>query len=576
MKSFDDYNSSIYEINNNNLLNNYLFKNIINKKKYITSNLKDILQFYYRNKKPNILQYVNFNKKIKLFFYIKINNKSEFECILNYNLNLLNINYNNLIIIQESEKLYLIIHTKLYFNNLNLLTNYLFQYKLLFVLIPNDFFVSTILNIYNIEYPYSDLQLSIINNIKKCNIFNSKINNLNNSEIINKQYVENIKTYFDKYESLFIKSKMGSGKTTASINYIKNVQSFLIISSRKSLTYTIYNKFKEQNINITNYIDSDINSIQLTKKLIISPDSLHKIGFPLSQFDFIWIDECVSLFNYINNTPYLNTNNIIIILQWLLQKSKNILFTDADLNNNIITFYNLLCKKNYHYIQYNYKNTINTKYILYDNEEKKLFLSIKNNLQLKKNIYICCDTLEKTKFIYNYIIGLNIINESDLLLLNSETHSSIIKKNVNEYWIQFRVIIVSPSIVYGVDFNLKHIHIVYSFIKGITITARESVQQIHRIRNIIDNTIYINLYKSKNYNLETNIVNIKYKLEVNDIKNLNIKIKLDNLQFTISDDGYRILDINYPYNYSFIINLSEKNKSLNDYKSELINIIKNI
>ena len=63
-----------------------------------------------------------------------------------------------------------------------------------------------------------------------------------------------------------ILGKMGSGKTTASINYIKNVQSFLIISSRKSLTYTIYNKFKEQNINITNYIDSDINSIQLTKK----------------------------------------------------------------------------------------------------------------------------------------------------------------------------------------------------------------------------------------------------------------------------------------------------------------------
>ena len=570
MKSFDDYDSSIKELNKNNK-NNYLFKNNIKQKKYIISNFKNILQFFYRNNKPNILQYINYDNKIKLFFYIKINNKSEFECILNYNLKLLNINYKDIIITQESEHLYLIIHTKIYFNNLNSLTNYLFQYKLLFILLPNDSFVSSILNIYNIEYPYSDLKHSIINYIDNCNHIN-----LNNVKIINKQYVENIKTFFDNYECLFIKSKMGSGKTTASINYIKNVDSFLIISSRRSLTYTIYNKFKEQNIDITNYIDSTNNSIQLTKKLIISPDSLHKIGFPLSQFDFIWIDECVSLFNYINNTPYLNTNNIIIILQYLLQKSKNILFTDADLNNNIISFYNLLCKKKYYYIQYNYKNNINTKYILYDNEEKTLLMSIKDNLQLNKNIYICCDTLEKTKFIYNYIIDLNIINESDLLLLNSETNSSIIKKNVNDFWIQFKVIIVSPSIVYGVDFNLEHIHIVYSFIKGITITARESIQQIHRIRNIINNTIYINLYKSKNYNLETNIVNIKYKLEINDIKNLNIKTKLDNLQFSITDDGYRILDINYPYNYSFIINLSEKNKSLNNYKSELINIIKNI
>lgn len=570
MKSFDDYNSSIQELNKNNK-NNYLFKNNMNQKQYIISTFKDILQLFYRNDKPNILQYIKFDNKIKLFFYIKINNKSEFEYILNYNLNLLNITYSDVIILQESDNLYLIIYTKTYFNNLNLLTNYLFQYKLLFVLLPNEPFVSSILNIYNIEYPYSNLQHSIINYINNC-----KQINLNNVEIINKQYVENIKSYFDKYESLFIKSKMGSGKTTASINYIKNVDSFLIISSRRSLTYTIYNKFKEHNIDITNYIDSTNNSIQLTKKLIISPDSLHKIGFPLSQFDFIWIDECVSLLNYINNTPYLNTNNIIIILQFLLQKSKHILFTDADLNNNIITFYNLLCKKNYHYIQYIYKNTINTKYILYDNEEQKLLISIKENLQINKNIYICCDTLEKTKFIYTYIIDLNIIKESDLLLLNSETNSSIIKKNVNDFWIQFRVIIVSPSIVYGVDFNLQHIHIVYSFIKGITITARESIQQIHRIRNIIDNNIYINLYKSKNFNLETNIINIKYKLEINNIKNLNIKTNLDNLQFIITDDGYRILDINYPYNYSFIINLSEKNKSLNDYKSELINIIKNI
>ena len=134
MKSFDDYNSSIQELNKNNK-NNYLFKNNMNQKQYIISTFKDILQLFYRNDKPNILQYIKFDNKIKLFFYIKINNKSEFEYILNYNLNLLNITYSDVIILQESDNLYLIIYTKTYFNNLNLLTNYLFQYKLLFCFI---------------------------------------------------------------------------------------------------------------------------------------------------------------------------------------------------------------------------------------------------------------------------------------------------------------------------------------------------------------------------------------------------------------------------------------------------------
>ena len=129
MKSFDDYNSSIQELNKNNK-NNYLFKNNMNQKQYIISTFKDILQLFYRNDKPNILQYIKFDNKIKLFFYIKINNKSEFEYILNYNLNLLNITYSDVIILQESDNLYLIIYTKTYFNNLNLLTNNLFQYKL--------------------------------------------------------------------------------------------------------------------------------------------------------------------------------------------------------------------------------------------------------------------------------------------------------------------------------------------------------------------------------------------------------------------------------------------------------------
>ena len=37
--------------------------------------------------------------------------------------------------------------------------------------------------------------------------------------------------------------------------------------------------------------------------------------------------------------------------------------------------------------------------------------------------------------------------------------------DVNSFWNQFQVVIVSPKVVFGVDFNIKHFDYVYGFYK---------------------------------------------------------------------------------------------------------------
>ena len=105
--------------------------------------------------------------------------------------------------------------------------------------------------------------------------------------------------------------------------------------------------------------------------MIISPDSLYKIDYPLKKFDLIWIDECVSLMSYLGNYLFINdqkNNDITIIIDWLFKNYKNFLLTDADLNDNIIRYY-LYYRQIENSVLINYDNFIDeNNYILYEEE----------------------------------------------------------------------------------------------------------------------------------------------------------------------------------------------------------------
>ena len=509
-------------------------------------------------------------------------NIQTFYKILIINLNKLNFNKKDIIIFKETDLIYKIIHKNYYFINFNEMINYLYNFNLLQIYYPYKNFTSCIFN-NDIQTDFKKFEQSIISNIIDTKLI---INKLKNYHYFETKYVGNINDYFIDTKIMIIKSKMGSGKSTSSVNYIKqnNFKSILIISCRRSLTSTIYDKLKQNDIEIDNYMKMNKNNIKNSENLIISPDSIEKLSYPLKKFDFIWIDEAVSFIHYLTDCIYINKTNFIII-QYLLQNANKILLTDADFNEQIINFYKdiFIKSSNYVYLHYWFKNEINIQYNLFIDQNEKLLQDIKQDLENKKNLYIACDTLSGTKKIYEEIIQMNIIQLTDILIINSETSKSCVKINndVNNYWLNYKVIIVSPSIIFGLDFNQPHIHKVYSILKTTTITAREATQQINRIRNILDKKVDIHLSKKNNSNYETNLLNIKYLSEINDFDYLiqnkqNIKETISKLEYSINTEGYKILDINNPINYLFFINISEKNKSINNFQEELINSIKSI
>ncbi len=569
MKSYKILEDCFKNVKNNE----YIFKTENCNKCYIVSDIKNIKKYYTKHKN-NIYQYIDNEVTIRFFFNIILNHKEEkFEDILAYNIKILKFNMNDLIIYQEDDLKYVIIHKYYYIDNIDELNLYLLNLNLLKIKVIEDNFIDLILNQNILTFEKCDLDDTIINNT----ISLLKLENKLNIENINKcdKYVNNIN--FDVNDTIFIKSKMGSGKTTAVIDYIKknNIKSFLIISCRKTLTYSLCEKLKENNIDVNNYITLKKNNIKLSERLIISPDSLYKIDYPLKKFDLIWIDECVSLMSYLGNYLFINeqkNHDIIIIIDWLFKNCKNFLLTDADLNDNIIRYY-LYYRNIENSVLINYDNFVDeNNYVLYE-EENMILEKLVNDLNNNNNIYICTDTLKGSKKIYNKIIDLNIIDISDILLYNSESDNKYEKEmyNVNEFWSKYKIIIVSPKVIFGVDFTLKYIDYIYCFYSCNTITVRECIQQIGRIRNLRKKNVNIYIKNVVKKDIEYNIVNIKYDLE-NNINNIFYKQSINDinnilklLKFNINKMGYKNIDINDNINYLLIYSLYEKNVNLKKY-----------
>ena len=216
----------------------FIFKQNHLQKSYSYGSL-EMMKKFQKKHKCNLYEYVDYALPIRLFFYIYLHNsKNNFEDIFSHIIKVLKFNKNDFIVIQENDISFRIIHKYLYVSTFENLDNFLFKHNLYNITLHKSQFVPCLYNndvIITEKYNFVD---SILNNTDTLLEFKTDTNIL--TKTITSQYIQNIE--FDNSDTLFIKSGMGSGKSTATVNYIKkkNISSFLILSCRKTLTYTIY------------------------------------------------------------------------------------------------------------------------------------------------------------------------------------------------------------------------------------------------------------------------------------------------------------------------------------------------
>ena len=596
-------NNNINNINNNLYLFKVINYNFVEEPEvyYISDTLDNYILINNVQNDYYLYQYINQLQPIKLYFYINILDNIQNIC------NILNINIYDIIIIDLStynstifyktylkyHYKYLIIHKFKYFSNKSEYSLYLYNLELYHTHINIEIknYIPFIFND-NINVLHFNNNNFEILDIDKLQLFKYSMVNLiepNSTHLLDSKinnYIEHSKQYVDyndfdnNVDIIFIKSNMGSGKSTSMINFINNIndidnKKILIITSRITLGNTIYQKFNDSNIKFKHYLHlnkSNNETIQNCNRLIISPDSLTKMKSPLNIYDLVWIDEATSLITYLADYPFYGISNILTVLFRIIYQSKQLILTDAHIDKIIILIYtNIKKSTNYQFLFYH--NYIQLNEIIYlSNADIKLH--IKDDIINNKNLYLCTDSIRETYRLFEFCKL--FIPEEHILLFNRDTaaqYDKFIIQGVDEFWIKYKIVIVSPKVIYGIDFTKLHFHKTYGIYRGgMILSGREANQQLYRIRSLIDKKITINLI-TKQRNLIADIYTLSYNFQHEtydrlfyNMSTININnniLKL--LRFEYNSDNYRILSRSYPYNLMILFYFIEHNLSLNNF-----------
>jgi hypothetical protein len=301
------------------------------------------------------------------------------------------------------------------------------------------------------------------------------------------------------YKALCIKSPYGTGKTLAFKKLIEKYQykRILFITYRQSLAHSLSEDLKKS-YGFFNYLDGELNN---NPRLIIQLDSLRKLvnngvniitqkdGAP--RYDLVVLDECEGLLSHLSFDK-IEQYLIHSILTRIIKKSEKILVLDGDMGDRT----------------YDFITTLDFDYRLYVNEYKgiqKKFIfgydmshydaKIDKDLKDGKKIVIVSMTKTESEKYYNlYKDKINpvTLEKYKIIIHNSIEKNKNILLNVNEEWAKCDLLIYSPTVESGVDFNIKdYFDKCYATISNASTSYRAFFQMLNRVRYYKTNIINV-------------------------------------------------------------------------------------
>lgn len=280
-------------------------------------------------------------------------------------------------------------------------------------------------------------------------------------------------------------SAMGSGKSYLMEYNVKRFgyRRVLILSTRQSYANNMIQNFAI--LDFINYLDDK----QWIKKdrIIVQLESLDKIlkNIIVYPFDLIILDECESiLYQFASTTIAGSSRETFNLLHQLCSiEHTKVLALDADWSERSEKFIKSL--GSYEVIQNTYQPqerviqfTAN-----YDAYNDEIFSSI------RKGEKICISILSTKEIAY---LKKKLKKMGVKFIIHTRDTDDELKrllKTVNELWIQFQVVIFSPTISVGVDFCVKYFDKIFAYVVPNTASPRIFLQMLGRVREVKNNNI---------------------------------------------------------------------------------------
>ena len=291
---------------------------------------------------------------------------------------------------------------------------------------------------------------------------------------------------------LGIKSTYDTGKTSVVYKIIDEfrVKKVLFISYRQTLTNDIYGNFKD--LGVESYLDKNYGS----DKVICQIESLHKLLPPLSTidddddmvpaYDLVIIDEIESILNHFRSSTIKNKEYAFEIFQDLVYNSNKVLALDGDFHN-----------RSYHFLKHFEEPIIlenkvkkNKMNFIFSNNCADFESKIDTDLSNGKNI---CVVSMSSKLAVYYDDKYSTKYKTVLHCARCDDKYKEELKDVKNFWKQFQLVVYSPSIESGVNFDAEHFHKIYVILSSKSTSPRGLMQMIARVRKLEDRNIMVYL-----------------------------------------------------------------------------------
>lgn len=363
----------------------------------------------------------------------------------------------------------------------------------------------------------------------------------------------------DDVKNLMIKSPYNTGKTSFLTQICDNFKSILFISYRITLSNNIYGEFKKLGFEL--YTDN-INS----ERLICQVDSLRKING--LTFDLVIMDESESILNHFSSGSLLHPLDTFQFMISLCYNAKKIIALDGDLNNRTKYFIESLG------LSHLIVNTIkkDPKKFIFSENEQSFQDNITNNLKNGKNLVIVSMSEKQATHYYD-----KFSKDYGTILYTSKTNDYDKKMlcEVKAIWSKYQLVIYSPSIESGVDYNVEHFDNIYIIMSTGSTSQRGLNQMMNRVRQIKDKNIYCYLNKilpnefseRRHYTFEE--VKAFYNILMDEVSEFSLD---DDLKIVYNHDNHTEIGI---YDMVMMYNKMETlNKNVNCFLPLFIKMIK--
>jgi hypothetical protein len=283
---------------------------------------------------------------------------------------------------------------------------------------------------------------------------------------------------------IIIKSIQGTGKTFFLEEIRKSGYLLIYLSIRESLC-----RDASERLGIESYLNLERESVcsVFDSELAVCLNSIHKFHSIIKNIEnfVLCIDEVDHVIKdlmlsktFEDKEDKEKRSKIYAILVDLIKRAKKVIFTSSDIPDYVIQFIKENDLKEYFFIENEYKDK--KKYIQYNSKEL-LFREIKNELDSNNKLSVSVNSIRDGKKVKKYIEKHK--PETRILFLQKEKTIQEIKILKNRDFSEYDVVIYSPTIFTGVDFNIEFGRKHFLFISNImTVSHFEALQSCFRFR----------------------------------------------------------------------------------------------